>query len=59
MFDDAPEAGRLADHFDDFAGMNDAWTPRSSAPNSCCYVARLWVTFPISLVSIRMTVMTT
>ena len=57
-FEDVLEVGVLLTHSDDFAGMNDAYSEVFGAEPPARYVARLGVTFPDLLASIRMTAMT-
>jgi 2-iminobutanoate/2-iminopropanoate deaminase len=56
--EDVMEVGVLLTHSEDFGGMNDAYSEVFSAEPPARYVARLGVTLPDVLVSIRMTAVT-
>jgi 2-iminobutanoate/2-iminopropanoate deaminase len=53
--DSVVEVGVLLTHSEDFAGMNDAYSEVFDTEPPARYVARLGVTIPDVLVSIRMT----
>lgn len=53
--DDVVEVGVLLTHSEDFAGMNEAYAELFGGTPPARYVARLGVTLPGILVSVRMT----